>query len=83
MVLGEAFSAVLPSRVNFTSEPSVLAACGEKDEFSFLRSLLPFCQKARQEEKLEETKRRLLSLLPGMGMNPYFEETAKKEIESF
>ena len=36
-----------------------------------------------QEEKLEETKRRLLSLLPGMGMNPYFEETAKKEIESF
>ena len=63
--------------------PSVLAACGEKDEFSFLRSLLPFNQKARQEEKLKETKQRLLSLLPGMGMNPYFEETAKKEIESF
>lgn len=63
--------------------PSVLAVCGEKDEFSFLRSLLPFYQKARQEEKLKETKQRLLSLLPGMGMNPYFEETAKKEIESF
>ena len=63
--------------------PSVLEACGEKDECSFLRSLLPFYQKTRQEEKLEETKRRLLSLLPGMGMNPYFEETAKKEIESF
>ena len=27
--------------------PSVLAACGEKDEFSFLRSLLPFYQKTR------------------------------------
>ena len=46
--------------------PSVLAACGEKDEFSFLRSLLPFYQKARQEEKLKETKKRLLSPLPGV-----------------
>lgn len=63
--------------------PPILEVCTEKDEYEFLMSLLPFYQKERQEEKLAAGKERLLSLLPGMGFNQYFEEAAKKKIELF
>lgn len=63
--------------------PLILPACTEKDEYEFLMNLLPFYQKERHEENLAAAKERLLSLLPGMGFNQYFEEAAKKKIESF
>lgn len=63
--------------------PLILAVCPEKDEYEFLMSLLPFYQKERQEERLAEVRQRLLALLPGMGFNQYFEEAARKRIESF
>ncbi len=63
--------------------PSVLETCTERDEYEFLMILLPFYQKGRQEEKLAPAKKRLLSLLPEMGLNQYFEEAAQKRIESF
>lgn len=63
--------------------PLILAVCPEKDEYEFLMCLLPFYQKERQEERLAEVRRRLRALLPGMGFNQYFEEAARKRIESF
>lgn len=63
--------------------PLILTVCTEKDEYEFLLSLLPFYQKERQAEKLAAAKKRLLSLLPGMGFNQYFEEAARQRIESF
>lgn len=63
--------------------PLILTVCTEKDEYEFLLSLLPFYQKERQAEKLAAAKKRLLSLLPGMGFNQYFEEAARQKIESF
>lgn len=62
--------------------PLLLAVCTEKDAYEFLMTLLPFYQKERQEERLAEVRRRLLALLPGMGFNQYFEEAARKRIES-
>ena len=62
--------------------PLLLAVCTEKDEYEFLMTLLPFYQKERPEERLAEVRRRLLALLPGMGFNQYFEEAARKRIES-
>lgn len=63
--------------------PPILDVCTEKDEYEFLMCLLPFYQRERQEEKLAEVKNRLHALLPGMGFHPYFEEKARRQIESF
>ena len=62
--------------------PLILAASTEQDEYEFLMNLLPFYQKEHQEERLAEVRQRLLALLPGMGLNQYFEEAARKRIES-
>ncbi len=61
----------------------ILAVCTERDEYEFLMVLLPFYQRGRQEEQLAEARGRLLSLLPGMGFNQYFEEKARQRIEAF
>lgn len=63
--------------------PLILTVCTEKDEYEFLMSLLPFYQKERQTGKLAAARERLLSLLPGMSFNQYFEEAARQRIESF
>ncbi len=63
--------------------PSILAASTERQEYYFLMSLLPFYQREGQMERLAAARERLLALLPGMGLNQYFEEAARNKIESF
>lgn len=56
--------------------PPILEVCGEEDEFDFLMCLLDLYR----GEKLAGIKERLLSLLPRMSFNKYFEEKAREKI---
>lgn len=72
-------------RAEFIEEhmPSILAASTEQDEYYLLMSLLPFYQRTGQADRLVAARERLLALLPGMALNQYFEDAARKRIESF
>lgn len=56
--------------------PLVLSVCSEKDEYEFLMCLLDVYQGGKQAAVRE----RLLALLPGLGLNKYFEEKARQRI---
>ena len=61
--------------------PAVLKVCSGEDEFQFLMCLLDAYEGEHQGEKLAEIKERLISLLPQMSFNKYFEEKAMERIE--
>lgn len=56
--------------------PPVLEVCSEQEEYDFLICLLDLYR----DEKLAKIRERLLSLLPRMSFNHYFEEKAREKI---
>ena len=56
--------------------PPVLEVCGPAGELDLLMCLL----KVYDGERLAAIKRRVLSILPEAGLNPYFEEKAREKI---
>ena len=59
------------------SLPSILEACGGEDEYEFLSCLLDIYR----DDEQAAIKRRMLTLLPGLSLNKYFEEKARQRIE--
>jgi len=59
---------------------SVLGQGTEKDRFDLLRTVIPLYKEKNLEEKRNAAKKELISMLPGLSCDDYFEEQIRKEI---